>query len=122
MGNTNGGLKVREARVLEKVMQIVGERDEGIRSAFQQINQQAGNSFQTMDFKLNIIFTVLKSLGITQEHIDSAAEEVKAMIEANKGGDTNEQTTQGNSSEITEPTDEGSEDLGEGGDEHFGGD
>ena len=120
MGNNSSGLKGREVKIMEQVMQIIGERDEGIRGAFGQMNQNVGNSFMSIDYKINVIFTILKGMGITQEHIDEASQVVQNAMN-NEGGGNNEAQPTGPIDENQRSNDDREETISEEGDEHFGG-
>ena len=128
----NSAKKGQEARVMEKVAQMIGERDESIRQAFSGIQQQTGQAFGNMEFRLNLLYHLMKDIGITEEQLNNAAEEVKKVMqqaqqqqqeaaEAEKaqGGEPNVPYGEESATTVVGDTEQ-QKDSGEGGSEHFG--
>jgi hypothetical protein len=125
------GLKASEVKVMKKVTQILGERDESVRQAFGQFDQKVGHSFGMMEMKNAVLVKVVMELGMTEERLQEIFMEVQQEAKqaqeqpAPNGGENNEQQPYGD--DPTGPSGESPEeqeaDAGnELGSEHFGGD
>jgi len=109
----------RDVRLKKEIVQMMGERDESIRQAFEQFDQKVGQGFQGVEYKLSIVISALNLLGINEEKL----QEIAKGIQAKMGGEQNEQNQGGPTpTESIEDPNESEEQppSNEGGDEHFG--
>jgi len=115
-----------QKEIMEQVMQLMAERDESIRQAFTQMHQNIGNSFGAVDFKLNVIFSALNELGVSQETIQGISTELQKRMQEQQqtpeGGETNDPYGKNTPPESVSDTEESGHIDGESGDEHFGND
>ena len=66
----------RDKALMQRIESILSERDESIRQTFSAFDQKIGASFQQLGFQQNIMFELMKRLGITDEQIKAVAEEL----------------------------------------------
>lgn len=109
----------KDLRIKKYIAQVLAEKDENIRQAFEQFNEKVGQGFQGVEFKLAVVFTALEMMGISNEKL----QEIANKIQTQAGGEQNEQTKGGTT---PEKSGEDNTDIpqfppsDEKGDEHFG--
>lgn len=123
------GQKARDARILKKVLQILGEKDESIRQAFGQFDGKVQQAFGMMEFKIGILVKAMCELGMTEQRLQEISEQMQQEMQSAQqdpqqaGGENNEHQPYGEepSGQSGAPVEEQEVSPSEeGGAEHFG--
>lgn len=93
--------KNKEIKIKKDVLQILAERDEGIRQAFSALDQKVAHAVNTLDFKFAVVFTCLQQLGFTENQLQTISQNLHNQVASQmaQGGNHNVQNTSNESAE-----------------------